>query len=110
MATDSFNRWKEDLELLKSYGAKAYRFSVSWNRIIDFSGAEGRKKGERDPVNVEGVKFYRTFIEELCKSGITPCVVRHSINSPRLFSVDVTDGPFVDIISLGFASGFAGSL
>lgn len=76
VATDSFNRWQEDLGLLKSYGSNAYRLSLSWSRIIDFSGAKDRKKGDRDPVNPEGIKFYRTIIEELSKSGITPCVVR----------------------------------
>lgn len=74
VATDSFNHWPEDLELLKSYGANAYRFSVSWSRIIDFSGAKNRKRGERDPINPEGVKFYRNTIEELSKNGITPCL------------------------------------
>jgi beta-glucosidase len=75
VATDSFNRWPEDLELLKSYGAKAYRLSLSWSRIIDFSGAKDKNKGERDPANPEGIKFYRTIIENLLKDGITPCLV-----------------------------------
>ncbi|KXN91793.1 Beta-glucosidase 1A [Leucoagaricus sp. SymC.cos] len=83
VATDSFSRWREDLELLKNYGAKAYRFSVSWSRIIDFSGAKDRKKGERDPVNAEGVKFYRTIIEELCRNGITPCVTLYHWDLPQ---------------------------
>ncbi|KAF5351087.1 hypothetical protein D9756_008356 [Leucocoprinus leucothites] len=83
VATDSFNRWKEDLELLKNYGAKAYRFSVSWSRIIDFSGAKDKKKGERDPANPEGIKFYRTIIEELARSGITPCVTLYHWDLPQ---------------------------
>ncbi|KAF9450197.1 glycoside hydrolase family 1 protein [Macrolepiota fuliginosa MF-IS2] len=83
VATDSFNRWHEDLELLKSYGANAYRLSVSWNRIIDFHGAKDRKKGERDPVNPEGVKFYRTIIEELLKNGITPCLTLYHWDLPQ---------------------------
>ncbi|KAG6833034.1 Beta-glucosidase 1A [Tephrocybe sp. NHM501043] len=68
IATDSFNRWKEDIALLKSYGANAYRFSLSWPRIIP-------NGGRNDPVNDEGVKFYRDIIEELVRIGITPCVV-----------------------------------
>jgi beta-glucosidase len=75
VATDSFNRWPEDLELLKNYGAKSYRLSLSWSRIIDFSGAKDKNKGERDPVNPEGIKFYRTIVENLVKNGITPCLV-----------------------------------
>ena len=29
-ACDSYNRTSEDISLLKEYGAKAYRFSISW--------------------------------------------------------------------------------
>ena len=29
-ACDSYNRRTEDIALLKSYGAKAFRFSISW--------------------------------------------------------------------------------
>lgn len=76
VAADSFNRWAEDVELLKNYGANAYRFSVSWSRVIDFSGAKDRKKGERDPINPEGIKFYRSAIDELLKKGIVPYIVR----------------------------------
>jgi len=78
VATDSFNRWKEDIALLKSYGANAYRFSLSWSRIINFKigpDAEGR-----DPANHEGIKYYREFIEELVRAGITPAIVRSIIS------------------------------
>ena len=34
VACDSYNRTAEDIELLKLTGAKAYRFSLSWARII----------------------------------------------------------------------------
>lgn len=73
IATDSFRRWKSDITLLQSYGATAYRFSISWSRIIP-------KGGRRNEVNEEGIKFYRGAIEELVRVGITPCVV-----SPRFF-------------------------
>jgi beta-glucosidase len=32
-AVDSFHLWEKDVELLKQYGCKAYRFSVSWSRV-----------------------------------------------------------------------------
>lgn len=68
VATDSFRRWKSDIELLKSYGVNSYRFSVSWSRIVP-------NGGRNDEVNQEGIKFYRDIIEELIKAGITPCLV-----------------------------------
>jgi beta-glucosidase len=33
-AVNSYGLWKEDVELLKMYGATGYRFSVSWSRVI----------------------------------------------------------------------------
>jgi len=34
IACDSYHRWSEDVALLKEYGCNAYRFSISWSRII----------------------------------------------------------------------------
>ena len=76
VATDSYKRWKSDLALLKSYGVTAYRFSISWPRIIP-------KGGRNDEVNQEGIKFYRDFIEELVKLGITPCVTLYHWDLPQ---------------------------
>ena len=69
VATDSYNRWPEDLDLLVAYGAKSYRFSLSWSRIIPLGGRD-------DPVSEEGIKFYSDFIDALLAKGITPFVVR----------------------------------
>jgi beta-glucosidase len=33
-ACSSFEHWREDVELLKQYGATSYRFSISWSRLI----------------------------------------------------------------------------
>jgi beta-glucosidase len=48
---------------------KAYRFSLSWSRIIPLGG-------RNDPVNEKGIKFYSDFIDELLQNDITPFVVR----------------------------------
>lgn len=68
VATDSYKRWKEDIALLRQYGVKAYRFSISWSRIIPLGGRE-------DPTNCEGIKFYSDLIDELITNGIIPFVV-----------------------------------
>jgi beta-glucosidase/6-phospho-beta-glucosidase/beta-galactosidase len=34
VANDSYHRVAEDIKCLKEYGASAYRFSVSWPRVI----------------------------------------------------------------------------
>lgn len=68
IATDSYRLWKEDIQLLKSYGVNSYRFSFSWSRIIPLGG-------RGDPINPEGVAFYRILIKTLIDNGITPFAV-----------------------------------
>ena len=68
VATDSYRLWKEDIALLKQYGVKAYRLSISWSRIIP-------KGGRKDEVNLGGIAHYRFVLDELVKNGITPYVV-----------------------------------
>ena len=48
---------------------KAYRFSLSWSRIIPLGG-------RNDPVNPQGIEFYNKFIDALLENNITPFVVR----------------------------------
>ncbi|KAF8180352.1 beta-glucosidase 1A [Pholiota molesta] len=81
VATDSYNRWKEDIALLKLYGANAYRFSLSWSRIIDFQGHPN--EAGLHPINTEGVLHYRAIIEELVHAGITPCVTLYHWDLPQ---------------------------
>ncbi|KAF7797667.1 hypothetical protein EIP86_008867 [Pleurotus ostreatoroseus] len=76
VATDSYRLWKEDIALLKSYGVKAYRFSISWSRIIP-------KGGRNDNINEKGIAHYRIVIEELIKNGITPFVTLYHWDLPQ---------------------------
>ncbi|KAH7096805.1 beta-glucosidase 1B [Auriculariales sp. MPI-PUGE-AT-0066] len=76
VATDSYNRWREDLALLKQYGVNAYRFSLSWSRIIPLGGRE-------DPVNELGIKFYSDLIDALLEAGITPFVTLYHWDLPQ---------------------------
>ncbi|KZP20343.1 glycoside hydrolase family 1 protein [Athelia psychrophila] len=76
VATDSYNRYKEDIALLVKYGVKSYRFSISWSRIIPLGGRD-------DPVNAAGVKWYSDLIDELLKNGITPFVTLYHWDLPQ---------------------------
>ena len=64
-ACDSYHRWEEDIQLLKELGVDAYRFSLSWPRIMPTG------KGE---INEIGLKFYDQFIDALIEAGITPYI------------------------------------
>ncbi len=63
MACDHYNRWPEDLDLMRDAGFDAYRFSFAWPRLIPAgTGA----------VNDKGVDFYDRLIDGMLKRGIKP--------------------------------------
>ncbi|PGH06216.1 hypothetical protein AJ79_06604 [Helicocarpus griseus UAMH5409] len=66
-ACDSYNRTAEDIELLKKCRAQAYRFSLSWSRIIPLGG-------RNDPINEKGLQHYVKFVDDLLAAGITPMI------------------------------------
>ncbi|KAK2746478.1 hypothetical protein FQN57_003104 [Myotisia sp. PD_48] len=76
IACDHYHRYEEDFDLLSKYGAKAYRLSLSWTRIIPLGG-------RNDPINEEGILFYNKLIDSLLKRGITPWVTLHHWDSPQ---------------------------
>lgn len=73
VACDHYHRYKEDVKLMAELGLKAYRFSVSWSRVMPTG------KGE---VNPAGIAFYRALIEELEKYGIEPYITLYHWDLP----------------------------
>lgn len=74
IAVDFYNRFKEDVALMKEMGLKAYRFSISWSRIYP--------KG-RGEVNEKGLEFYDKLIDELIASGIKPIITIYHWDLPK---------------------------
>ncbi|TIB71974.1 glycoside hydrolase, partial [Wallemia mellicola] len=75
-ASDSYHRYAEDIALLKSYGATAYRFSISWPRVIP-------RGGKNSPVNHEGLAYYNRLINEIIGQGLTPFVTIYHWDAPQ---------------------------
>ena len=73
IAVGHYHRYKEDVALMKELGLKAYRFSISWPRVLP-SG--------RDQVNQKGIVFYHNLIDELIKNDIEPIVTIYHWDLP----------------------------
>lgn len=75
-AVRSYDFYREDVALMKSYGVNAYRFSLAWSRIIPHGGRD-------DPVNEKGVQYYSDLIDELLRNEITPFVTLFHWDIPQ---------------------------
>jgi beta-glucosidase len=69
VACDHYHRWREDLGLIRGLGGNAYRFSVSWTRVIpEGAGA----------VNTKGLDFYDRLVDGLLAARVIPmCTLFH---------------------------------
>ncbi|MGA1305820.1 MAG: GH1 family beta-glucosidase [Candidatus Nanopelagicaceae bacterium] len=78
MACDHYHRYKEDLDLMKWMGVKAYRFSVSWPRVIP--DGVGR-------VNEMGLDFYDRLIDSLLEREIAPWLTMYHWDLPEALQI-----------------------
>lgn len=62
-ACDHYNRYKEDVQIMKEIGLQSYRFSISWPRVLP----QGTGK-----INVKGLDFYSRLVDELLENDIMP--------------------------------------
>ncbi|HYL06215.1 MAG TPA: GH1 family beta-glucosidase [Thermoanaerobaculia bacterium] len=65
VACDHYRRYAGDVELMRGLGLNAYRFSVSWSRVLP----QGRGQ-----VSSRGLDFYRRLIDSLLAHGIRPVI------------------------------------
>ena len=57
IACDSYHRYPEDIALMKRHNIRAYRFSISWSRVLPSEGV----------VNPKGIAYYSSLVDELLK-------------------------------------------
>lgn len=72
-AVDHYNRYQEDIDLLKDAGFNAYRFSIEWARI----------EPEKGKFSAKEMKHYLDVIDYCKKSGVEPFITLHHFSSPK---------------------------
>lgn len=62
-AADHYHHWAGDVDLMAGLGLQAYRFSISWPRLLPHG---------RGRVNRKGIEFYSRLIDRLLEKNIEP--------------------------------------
>jgi len=65
VACDFYRRYGDDVRLMREIGLTAFRFSISWGRVLP----EGRGR-----VNAKGLDFYERLVDALLEQRIRPFV------------------------------------
>jgi beta-glucosidase len=74
VACDHYRLWRHDVDLMAELGLTAYRFSVSWPRVIP--------NGTGTP-NPRGLDFYDRLVDALLARGIRPLVTLYHWDLPQ---------------------------
>lgn len=73
-ACDHYNRFEEDIAIMKDLGVRAYRFSIAWPRLFP----------QGDSIREErGFDFYNRLIDALIAAGIEPMVTLYHWDLPQ---------------------------
>ncbi len=66
IACDTYNRYEEDVKLMKDISMNSFRTSIQWSRLIkDFETAE---------VDPDAVRFYRDYFQKMLDNGVEPVI------------------------------------
>jgi len=74
VACDHYQRYREDVALMKQLNLQAYRFSIAWPRILPAGTGE---------VNLKGLDFYDRLVDSLLEAGITPYATLYHWDLPQ---------------------------
>ncbi|MGZ7078738.1 MAG: GH1 family beta-glucosidase [Thermoanaerobaculia bacterium] len=73
VACDHYRRYRDDVALMGELGLNAYRFSISWSRVLP-SGV--------GPINDKGLDFYNKLVDQLLAANIQPLVTLYHWDLP----------------------------
>ncbi len=72
VTSDFYNRYVEDIGIMKQLGFNSFRTSISWARLFP----------EKGVLNEEAVTFYNAIIDEQLKNGIQPFICLYHFDTP----------------------------
>ena len=78
VAADHYHRFREDVAIMRDLGLGAYRFSVSWSRVLP----EGT-----GPLNTRGMDFYDRLVDGLLAAGIAPWLTLYHWDLPQALAL-----------------------
>ncbi len=80
VACDHYHRWAEDVDLMRRLGLRAYRFSVSWPRVLP----QGRGN-----TNHSGLDFYDRLVDALLAANIVPFLTLYHWDLPAALQMEL---------------------
>jgi beta-glucosidase len=74
VACDFYNRYQQDIDLIKELNIPNFRFSIAWSRILPNGTGE---------VNQAGIDYYNRVIDYCFKQGIEPWITLYHWDLPQ---------------------------
>lgn len=74
VACDTYNRYQQDVQLMKNINLNSIRTSIQWSRLIDDL--------ELGTLDQDGVDFYNNYINELVNNQIEPIINLYHFDMP----------------------------
>ncbi|MGN8069930.1 GH1 family beta-glucosidase [Mucilaginibacter sp. 22184] len=74
-ACDFYNRYEEDIDLIKQLNIPNFRFSISWSRLLPNGTGE---------INQAGIDYYNRVIDYCIKKGVEPWVTIYHWDLPQI--------------------------
>ena len=75
LACDHWNRYLDDIKLIKKLGVSHYRFSVEWSKI----------QPEQNVFDTKVIVHYEKLIDRLIENNIIPVITLHHFTHPIWF-------------------------
>ncbi|WP_433683955.1 GH1 family beta-glucosidase [Nocardia sp. CA-119907] len=74
VACDEYGRYEQHFDLMAALGFRAYRFSISWSRIMPTGTG---------PINPAGLDHYQRVVDALLVRGISPFITIYHWDLPQ---------------------------